>query len=106
MTPDTKATAGPDLRHRCSDADCPYLGQASVQSCRCHLGPMQMLSAAHDSSQALIAELCEALTKIACFDDTTAERHLAQFGNYNAFDEPASARIARSILTKAKAGAQ
>lgn len=46
-------------------------------------------------------DLLEALTEIACFDDKQGNARLAATGDYGAFDEPASVKIARAAIAKA-----
>ena len=40
--------------HRCTDSECPYLGQATNKGCACHLSDVEVLTAIN-------AELVEAL---------------------------------------------
>ena len=42
--------------------------------------------------------LLGALNLIACWDDEVGNRHLATFGSYGAFNEPASVRTSRQAL--------
>ncbi len=49
-----------------------------------------------------IERLRGALTKIAAYNDKTAEAHFWKEGNYAAFDEPSSVKIARQALDAGK----
>lgn len=46
----------------------------------------------------MVQNLREALNKIACYDDTSANRNLAVNDTYSWFDEPGSVQIAREAL--------
>lgn len=86
MTQDVKAqhTPGP---HRCSDGECPYIGQASPKSCGCHKSDEQMLKWAY-------ANLVEALDKAA-----TRFEHCADM-IAGSFDASGTLRAERTIKAK------
>lgn len=51
-----------------------------------------------NQSRVMLQDMYQTLQAIAAYNDTTANRHLQNTGEYSAFDEPASAKLARDRL--------
>lgn len=72
-TMETKHTPGPRPVHRCAERECPFFGQATYNSCRCHKTSEQLLLEQRDDMLAAL----KAIEKDADWTGKNAERQYA-----------------------------